>query len=57
MFALLKREILLSIRAGGSALTGVLFFLAVVSAFPFAQAYLDWTDYLLKNAKMVRLIC
>ena len=36
MFALLKREILLSIRAGGSALTGVLFFLAVVSAFPFA---------------------
>ena len=36
MTALLKREILLSIRAGGSALTGVLFFLAVVSVFPFA---------------------
>ena len=36
MSALLKREILLSIRAGGSALTGVLFFLAVVSVFPFA---------------------
>lgn len=36
MLALLKREILLSIRAGGGALTGVLFFLAVVSIFPFA---------------------
>ncbi len=36
MLALLKREILLSIRAGGGALTGVLFFLAVVSVFPFA---------------------
>lgn len=36
MFALLKREILLSTRAGGGALTGVLFFLAVVSVFPFA---------------------
>ena len=36
MFALLKREVLLSIRAGGGALTGVLFFLAVVSVFPFA---------------------
>lgn len=36
MLALLKREILLSMRAGGGALTGVLFFLAVVSVFPFA---------------------
>lgn len=36
MLALLKREILLSTRAGGGALTGVLFFLAVVSVFPFA---------------------
>lgn len=36
MFALLKREILLSIRAGGGTLKGVLFFLAVVSVFPFA---------------------
>ena len=36
MLALLKREILISIRAGGGALTGVLFFLAVVSVFPFA---------------------
>jgi heme exporter protein B len=36
MFALLKREVLLSIRAGGGTLTGVLFFLAVVSVFPFA---------------------
>lgn len=36
MLALLKREILLSMRAGGGALTGVLFFLAVVSIFPFA---------------------
>jgi len=36
LFALLKREIRLSIRAGGGAMTGVLFFLAVVSVFPFA---------------------
>jgi len=36
MLALLKREILLGIRAGGGALTGVLFFLAVISVFPFA---------------------
>ena len=36
MIALLKREILLSIRAGGGATTGVLFFLAVVTIFPFA---------------------
>jgi heme exporter protein B len=36
MFALLKREISLSVRAGGGALTGVLFFLAVVSVFPFS---------------------
>lgn len=36
MLALLKREIRLSIRAGGGAMTGVLFFLAVVTVFPFA---------------------
>ncbi len=36
MLALLVREIRLGIRAGGGALTGVLFFLAVVSAIPFA---------------------
>jgi len=36
MLALMKREILLSMRAGGGALTGVLFFLAVISVFPFA---------------------
>ncbi len=36
MFALLKREIRLAWRAGGGVLTGVLFFLAVVTVFPFA---------------------
>lgn len=36
MLALLIREVRLGIRAGGGALTGVLFFLAVVSAIPFA---------------------
>ena len=36
MIALLVREIRLGIRVGGGALTGVLFFLAVVAAIPFA---------------------
>ena len=36
MFALLKREIRIAWRAGSGALTGVLFFLAVVAVFPFA---------------------
>jgi heme exporter protein B len=36
MWALLVREVRLGVRAGGGALTGVLFFLAVVSAMPFA---------------------
>lgn len=36
MIALLLREIRISVRAGGGALTGVLFFLAVVTVFPFA---------------------
>ena len=36
MFALLEKEIRTSWRAGGGALTGVLFFLAVVAVFPFA---------------------
>ena len=36
MFWLLQREIKISWRAGGGALTGVLFFLAIVVAFPFA---------------------
>jgi heme exporter protein B len=36
MIALLKREITLGWRAGGGAFTGVLFFLAVVTVFPFA---------------------
>lgn len=36
MIALLKRETALAWRAGGGALTGVLFFLAVVAVFPFA---------------------
>ena len=36
MIALLVREIRLGVRAGGGALTGVLFFLAVVAAIPFA---------------------
>lgn len=36
MLALLKREIRIAWRAGGGALTGVLFFLAVVTVFPFA---------------------
>ena len=35
MTALLKRELRLALRAGSGALTGVLFFLAVVSIFPF----------------------
>jgi len=36
LLALLKREIQIAWRAGGGALTGVLFFLAVVTVFPFA---------------------
>ncbi|MBX3583406.1 MAG: heme exporter protein CcmB [Rhizobiaceae bacterium] len=36
MLALYMREMKLASRAGGSALTGVLFFLAVVAAMPFA---------------------
>lgn len=36
MWALLVREVRLGVRAGGGALTGVLFFLAVVSSIPFA---------------------
>ncbi len=36
MGALLKRDILIAIRSGGGALTGVLFFLVVVILFPFA---------------------
>lgn len=36
LLALLKREIRLNLRAGGGAMTGVLFFLAVVTVFPFA---------------------
>ncbi len=35
MIALLVRELRLAVRAGGGALTGVLFFLAVVSVVPF----------------------
>ena len=35
MTSLFKRELLLALRAGSGALTGVLFFLAVVSIFPF----------------------
>ena len=36
MIALIRRETGIALRAGGSALTGVLFFLAVVTVFPFA---------------------
>lgn len=36
LLALLKRESLIAWRAGSGALTGVLFFLAVVTVFPFA---------------------
>ena len=36
MIGLLRRELAIAIRAGGGALTGVLFFLAVVTVFPFA---------------------
>ena len=36
MIALLKREFAMATRAGSGVLTGVLFFLAVVSVFPFA---------------------
>lgn len=36
MLALFRREIRLGIRAGGGGLTGVLFFLTVVTAVPFA---------------------
>ena len=36
MWALLVRDVRLGVRAGGGALTGVLFFLAVVSSIPFA---------------------
>ncbi|MCO0638160.1 heme exporter protein CcmB, partial [Lutimaribacter sp. EGI FJ00014] len=35
MFALYLREVRLGVRAGGGALTGVLFFLAVVAVIPF----------------------
>lgn len=36
MTALMKRELAIALRAGSGALTGVLFFLAVVTIFPFA---------------------
>lgn len=36
MFSLIKREIRLAVRSGGGMLTGILFFLAVVTIFPFA---------------------
>ena len=36
MTALLVREIRIAIRAGGGAMTGVLFFLCVIAVFPFA---------------------
>ena len=36
MTALLKREMLIAWRAGGGALTGVIFFLAVIAIVPFA---------------------
>lgn len=36
MLALFRREIRLGMRAGGGGLTGVLFFLAVIAAVPFA---------------------
>lgn len=36
MIALLQREIRIALRAGGGAMTGVLFFLCVVAVFPFA---------------------
>jgi heme exporter protein B len=36
MIALLRRDLRLSFRAGGGALTGVLFFLAVIVTIPFA---------------------
>ena len=36
MTALLSRELRIAWRAGGGAMTGVLFFLAVVTVFPFA---------------------
>ncbi|MEL7429217.1 MAG: heme exporter protein CcmB, partial [Pseudomonadota bacterium] len=36
MRALTKRELQIAWRAGGGAMTGVLFFLAVVAVFPFA---------------------
>ena len=35
MMAMLKRELVLALRAGSRTLTGVLFFLAVISVFPF----------------------
>ncbi|TIX55397.1 MAG: heme exporter protein CcmB, partial [Mesorhizobium sp.] len=35
MLALFLRDIRLSIRAGGGALTGVIFFLAVIATIPF----------------------
>jgi len=36
MITLIKREIRLGARAGGGGMTGVLFFLAVITVFPFA---------------------
>lgn len=36
MISLLKRELKMALRAGGGVLTGVLFFLAVITVFPFA---------------------
>ena len=38
MLALFLRDLRLGIRAGGGALTGVLFFLAVIATIPFASA-------------------
>jgi heme exporter protein B len=36
LIALLRREIAIALRAGSGSLTGVLFFLAVITVFPFA---------------------
>ena len=39
MWSLFARDIRLNIRAGGGALTGVIFFLAVIATIPFGVVY------------------
>ena len=44
MLALFMRDLRLGLRAGGSALTGVLFFLAVIATIPFGLSLIHISE-------------